>query len=244
VVFFLVLLTYIHSLMKTLGLIGGTTWPSTVDYYKYLNQLTAERTGGEMYSRLILYSVNFVEFKALADASDWDGLASRLSEIARTLEKAGAEGLVLCANTTHIVAEKVQQNVNIPLLNIVDAVAREIESSRIGKVALLGTRFTMENDFYQNKLLTYGIETIVPGLHERNFIHDSIFEELVHEIYKDETKRRYLELMDGLNKRGADGIILGCTEIPLLIKQADSEIPLFDSTRIHAKYAVDFALSD
>lgn len=230
--------------MKTLGLIGGTTWPSTVDYYKYLNQLTAERTGGEMYSRLILYSVNFVEFKALADASDWEGIAARLSDLARKLENAGADGLVLCANTTHIVAEKVQQSVSIPLLNIVDAVAAEIKSRGIEKVALLGTRFTMENNFYQNKLLTYDIETIVPAHEERNFIHDSIFEELVHEIFKDETKRRYLELMDDLSERGANGIILGCTEIPLLIKQADSKIPLFDSTLIHAKYAVDFALSE
>jgi aspartate racemase len=230
--------------MKTLGLIGGTTWPSTVDYYKYLNRLTGARTGGAMYSRLILYSVNFVEFKALADASDWDGLAVRLSDIALTLEKAGAEALVLCANTTHIVADKVQQSVNIPLLNIVDAVAKVIESRGIKKVALLGTRFTMESDFYQNKLLTYGIETIVPGPEERNFIHDSIFEELVHEKFLDETRRKYVELMDGLGKQGAGGIILGCTEIPLLIKQADHELPLLDSTLIHAKYAVDFALSD
>jgi aspartate racemase len=230
--------------MKTLGLIGGTTWPSTVDYYRYLNRLTGERTGGEMYPRLILYSVNFVEYKALADAYDWKGIAERLSAIAVKLETAGAEALVLCANTTHIVADIISESVNIPLLNIVDAVGWEIKGRGIRRVALLGTRYTMENEFYQNKLLGYGIETIVPKTDERNFVHDSIFEELVHEVFRDETKQRYLELMEELRGRGAEAIILGCTEIPLLIKQADTDIPLFDSTLIHAKYAVDFALAD
>jgi aspartate racemase len=230
--------------MKILGLIGGTTWPSTVDYYRYLNRLTVERTGGDGYPRLILYSVNFVEFKALADAGDWKGIAARLSSIAVKLEAAGAEALVLCANTTHIVADLVSESVNIPLLNIVDAVGIEIKARGIKRVALLGTRFTMENEFYQNKLMGYGIETIVPRPEERNFVHDSIFEELVHEVVRDETKMGYLKLIDDLRGRGAEGIILGCTEIPMLIKQADTDIPLFDSTQIHAKYAVDFALSD
>jgi aspartate racemase len=230
--------------MKTLGLIGGTTWPSTVDYYRYLNRLTGERTGGQMYPRLILYSVNFVEYKTLADAYDWKEIADRLSAIAVKLETAGAEALVLCANTTHIVADIISESVTIPLLNIVDAVGREIKGRSIRRVALLGTRYTMENEFYQNKLLGYGIETIVPKEDERNFIHDSIFGELVHEVLLDETKQRYLKLMEDLRGRGAEGIILGCTEIPLLIKQADTDIPLFDSTQIHANYAVDFALAE
>lgn len=230
--------------MKTLGLIGGTTWPSTVDYYRYLNRLTGERTGGAMYPRLILYSVNFVEYKALADAYDWKEIADRLSAIAVKLEAAGAEAVVLCANTTHIVADIVSEGVNIPLLNIVDAVGKEIQGRGIKRVALLGTRYTMENEFYQNKLGGYGIETIVPKTDERDFVHNSIFDELVHEIMSDVTKQRYLKLMDDLRGRGAEGIILGCTEIPLLIKQADTDIPLFDSTLIHAKYAIDFALSD
>jgi len=230
--------------MKTLGLIGGTTWPSTVDYYRYLNRLTGERTGGAMYPRLILYSVNFAEYKALADAYDWKGIADRLSAIAVKLETAGAEALVLCANTIHIVADIVSESVNIPLLNIVDAVGLAIKGRGVRRVALLGTRYTMENEFYQNKLLGYGIETIVPKTDERNFVHDSIFDELVHEVLRDETKQRYLELMDDLRGRGAEAIILGCTEIPLLIKQTDTDIPLFDSTLIHATYAVDFALAD
>lgn len=230
--------------MKTLGLIGGTTWPSTVDYYRYLNRLTGERTGGSAYPRLILYSVNFVEYKALADAGDWKGVADRLSAIAAKLEAAGAEALVLCANTTHMVADIISESVNIPLLNIVDAVGWEIKGRGIRRVALLGTRFTMENEFYQNKLMAYGVETIVPKTDERNFVHDSIFDELVNEVFRDETKQRYLKLMEDLRARGAEGIILGCTEIPLLVKQADTDIPLFDSTLIHAKYAVDFALAD
>jgi aspartate racemase len=230
--------------MKTLGLIGGTTWPSTVDYYRHLNRLTGERTGGNVYPRLILYSVNFVEYKALADAYDWKGIAERLSAIAVKLETAGAEALVLCANTTHIVADIVSESINIPLLNIVDAVGREIKGRGIRRVALMGTRFTMENEFYQNKLMGYGIETIVPKEDERNFVHDSIFDELVYEVFRDETKQRYLKLMDVLRERGAEAIILGCTEIPLLIKLADTDIPLFDSTRIHVNYALDFALSD
>jgi aspartate racemase len=230
--------------MKTLGLIGGTTWPSTVEYYRYLNRLTGERTGGKIYPRLILYSVNFVEYKALADAYDWKEIAERLSAVAVKLETAGAEALVLCANTTHMVADIISESVNIPLLSIVDAVGWEIKGRGIRRVALLGTRYTMENEFYQNKLLGYGVETIVPKTDERNFVHNSIFGELVHEVLLDETKQRYLKLMDDLRGRGAEAIILGCTEIPLLIKQADTNIPLFDSTLIHATYAIDFALAD
>jgi len=229
--------------MKTLGLIGGTTWLSTVDYYRYINQLTGERSGGSTSARLILYSVNFAEFKAWADAGDWETIGERLSEIAVKLETAGAEAIVLCSNTTHIVAGAVQQSVSIPVLHIVDAVAKEIEKQNAKKVALLGTRFTMEQDFFKNKLLEYNIETIIPGGEERAFIHNSIFDELGKEIFLDVTKQRYLEIIRGLNEKGAEGIILGCTEIPLLIKQDDCSVPVFDTTLIHAKYAVDFALS-
>ena len=229
--------------MKTLGLIGGTTWLSTVDYYRYLNQLTEERSGGSASARLLLYSVNFAEFKALADAGDWKEIGVRLSDIAVKLEAAGAEAIVLCSNTTHIVADEVGQSINIPVLHMVDAVAREIERKHAKKVALLGTRFTMEQGFYKDGLARYDIETMIPETEDRNFIHNSIFDELGKEIFRDETKQRYLEIIDTLNKNGAEGVILGCTEIPLLIKQDDCNIPAFDTTLIHAKYAVDFALS-
>jgi aspartate racemase len=229
--------------MKTLGLIGGTTWVSTVDYYSYINKMAAGRLGGSASAQLILYSVNFAEIKAWADQGDWGAIAGRLCELASKLESIGAEGIVLCANTMHIVADQVQQSVGIPLLHIVDAVAKEIEKQNAKKVALLGTGFTMDNDFYQTRLLKFGIETIVPGVDDRNFIHNSIFDELGKEIFLDKTKQRYLEIIDSLHKKGAEGIILGCTEIPLLIKQDDCSVPVFDTTLIHAKYAVDFALS-
>jgi aspartate racemase len=230
--------------MRTLGLIGGTTWVSTVDYYSYINQMAAERLGGSASAELILYSVNFAEIKAWADESNWKAIGERLSDLAARLESIGAEAIVLCANTMHIVAETVQQRVGIPVLHIVDAVAKEIEKQQAKKVALLGTGFTMDNDFYQNRLLTFGIDTIVPEKQDRDFIHNSIFDELGKEIFRDETKQRYLEIIDKLNKNGgAEGIILGCTELPLLIKQEDCSVPVFDTTMIHAKYAVDFALA-
>jgi aspartate racemase len=229
--------------MKTLGLIGGTTWVSTVDYYSYINKMAAERLGGSASAQLILYSVNFAEIKAWADAGDWDAIGGRLSEISQKLEIAGAEAIVLCANTMHIVSDTVQQSVNIPLLHIVDAVAKEIQNKHAKKVALLGTGFTMDHVFYPNRLLDFGIETIVPEKEDRDFIHNSIFEELGKEIFRDETKQRYLGIIEKLNKEGAEGVILGCTEIPLLIKQEDCGIPVFDTTMIHAKYAVDLALS-
>ncbi|HEV7642699.1 MAG TPA: aspartate/glutamate racemase family protein [Pyrinomonadaceae bacterium] len=229
--------------MKTLGLIGGTTWVSTVDYYSYINKMAAERLGGSASAELILYSVNFAEIKAWADESNWKAIGERLSDLAARLESVGAEAIVLCANTMHIVAETVQESIGIPVLHVVDAVAKEIEKQNGKKVALLGTGFTMDNDFYQNRLLTFGIETIVPEKQDRDFIHNSIFDELGKEIFRDETKQRYLEIIDRLSKEGAEGIILGCTEIPLLIKQDDCSVPVFDTTMIHAKYAVDFALA-
>jgi aspartate racemase len=229
--------------MKTLGLIGGTTWVSTVDYYKYINQLTREKLGGAECARLILYSVNFAEFMKFVNADDWGSAAAFLSEIAVKLEKAGAEGIILCANTTHLTADTVQESINIPVLHLVDAVAREIEKQSIKKVGLLGTKFTMERDFFKDRLLGFGIETLLPDAADREFIHNSIYDQLGKDIFLDETKRRYVEIIDDLIDVGANGIILGCTEIPMLIKQSDCNVPAFDTTFIHAKYAVDFALS-
>ena len=229
--------------MKTLGLIGGTTWLSTVDYYKYINQLTKERLGGLESARLILYSVNFAVLMKFVNADDWDGAAAFLSEIAVNLENEGAEAIILCANTTHLTADVVQQNINIPVLHIVDAVAKEIAAQNISKVGLLGTRFTMERPFFKERLAANNIETLVPNATGRNFVHDSIYNEFDKNIFREETRQKYRELIDNLRDTGAEGVILGCTEIPLLIKQADCSIPAFDTAFIHAKYAVDFALS-
>lgn len=229
--------------MKTLGLIGGTTWVSTVDYYKYINQLTVEKLGGLNSAKILLYSVRFSEVKNLADAGDWESLGKLMSGIAQNLEKGGAEAIVLCANTMHIVADTVQKQTKIPLIHITDATAKEILRQNLKKVALLGTKFTMDNDFYKERLASHGIETIIPTDEERDFIHSSIFDELGKEIFTEKTKQKYLEIIDNLQARGAEGVIFGCTEIPMLLKPEDCRIPSFDTTFLHCQAAVEFALS-
>jgi aspartate racemase len=229
--------------MKTLGLIGGTTWVSTADYYVQINQLTNRRLGGENSAQILLYSVNFDEFKRAADAGDWQLFGEMFSSIAQNLEKAGADAIVLCANTAHIVAADVASRLSIPLIDITDATAGEISKQNLKRVALLGTKFTMENDFYKKKLWQYGIETMIPGDEERDFIHESIFAEFGKTIYAPETKRKYLEIIENLHDQGAEGVIFGCTEIPLILKPEDCNIPSFDTTGIHARAAVDFALA-
>ncbi len=230
--------------MRTLGLIGGMSWVSTMDYYKYINELANKKRGGLNFAQILLYSVSFNDVKALADASDWQSLGEMFSRIAQNLENAGAEAIVLCANTAHIVADKVAASIKIPLINIVDSTAKEILKQTLKKVILLGTKFTMENDFYREGLARYEIETIIPKTEERDFIHWSIFEELGKNIFTDETKQKYLEIIENLHTRGAEGVIFGCTEIPMLLKPEDCHIPSFDTTLIHARAAVDFALAD
>lgn len=230
--------------MKTLGLIGGTSWVSTIDYYRYINQLTNDVRGGLTYAQILLYSVSFNDVKTLADAGDWENLGLLLSGIAQNLENAGAQAIVLCANTTHIVAEKIEEKIRIPLIHIVDATAREILRRDLKKVALLGTRFTMDSDFYHERLARFGIEAIIPEQEERTFIHRSIFEELGKDIFFDKTKRKYLEIIENLSARGAQGVIFGCTEIPMLLTPEDCPIPSFNTTFLHARAAVEYALAD
>lgn len=229
--------------MKTLGLIGGTTWLSTVDYYRYINEGVNKKTGGKEFAKCILYSFNFTEIKRLADADDWDRILKLVTNECLNLERSGAEAIVLCANTMHHIADRLQSNINIPIINITEAAACEINKKKMRKAALLGTRFTMEYSFYKTTLAKHNIETIIPDEDERRFVHSSIFDELALNILKPETKQRYLKIIDNLVKRGAEGIILGCTEIPLLIKQEDLNVPAFDTTKIHAEAAVDFALN-
>jgi aspartate racemase len=230
--------------MKTLGLIGGTTWVSTVDYYKYINQFVAENLGGLNSAKILLYSLNFDELKTLFEAGDWSRVARDLSEIAKNLETAGANAIVLCSNTIHIAAEEVESRIDIPLISVTDATAREIQKLKLKKVALLGTRFTMDSDFYEKKLRSFEIETIIPTEAERGFINSSIFNELGKNIFSEETKQKYLEIIQNLKTRGAEGVIFGCTEIPMLIKPEDCPIQSFDTTLIHARAAVEFALAD
>lgn len=228
--------------MKTIGLIGGTSWVSTADYYKFINQFTNERLGGVNAATIILYSVNFQEFKALADANNWDQVGEWFSDIAKRLEQAGADCILLCSNTSHIVADTVQKIIRIPLIHIADETAKEIAAQKFKTVSLLGTKFTMEHSFFKERLSKHGIQAIIPDTDERDFIHASIFAELGKGIFKDETKKRYLETIENLQRKGAEGTIFGCTEIPLLIKQSECSTPVFDTTMIHAKAAVEFAL--
>jgi len=195
-------------------------------------------------AKILLYSLNFEELKTLFEANDWERVAEVLTEIANNLEAAGAQAIVLCSNTTHIPADEIRRRINIPLIHIADATAREINKLNLKKVALLGTRFTMDSDYYSEKLGQYGIETIVPNAEEREFINSSIFNELGKNIFTDETRRKYLEIIRNLNERGAEGVIFGCTEIPMLIKLENCPIPSFDTTLIHARAAVEYALAD
>ena len=228
--------------MKTIGLIGGTGWVSTVEYYRLINQGVNDLVGGLDYARLILYSLNYAEFKKNSDQGDWEILGHQLSIIARDLERSGAECLLLCANTMHMVADIVQKSIHIPVIHIAEETAKEISSHHIKKVGLLGTKFTMEQPFFRNKLQQRGIEPILPPHAERDFVHDTIYNELGKGIFNAGTRERYLEMIDGLKQQGAEGVIYGCTELPLLLPEGSSPVRVFDTLGIHAKAAVDFAV--
>lgn len=229
--------------MKILGLIGGISWVSTMDYYKAINEGINEKLGGLNFSTCIIYSFNYAEIKKNNDANDWDSTFKMISEACENLKLSGAEAIVLCANTMHLIADKVEEKVGLPLIHIATATAAEIKKKNLKKVGLLGTKFTMERDFFTNKLKDQNIEAIIPDADDREFIHYTIFEELGRGVIKEESKQRYISIINKLKDKGAEGIILGCTEIPLLINQKDVTIPVFDTTLIHSKAAVEFSLS-
>jgi aspartate racemase len=230
--------------MKTLGLIGGTTWLSTIDYYRLINQKTSELLGGLNSARILLYSVNFEEFRPPVDPAEWGSLTGRFTAIAKNLENAGADCIVFCANTPHLIADDVRKNINIPLVHIAEATANEIAGQQIKKVALLGTRITMEQNFFKDKLSEKQIETIIPGADDRQFMHNAIFNEFGKGIFPAETKDRFISIINSLVEQGVEGVVLGCTEFPLFIKQEDCSVPIFDTTEIHAHAAVKFALEE
>ncbi len=229
--------------MKTLGLIGGLSWYSTSVYYRTINQLTNERLGSSHSAKLILFSVDFEEFRLLQNKGDWDAVEKMLSDIAIKLENIGADCIVMCTNTPHLIADTIRQKIKIPLLHIAEETAKEIVNQKINKVALLGTKFTMENSFFKDRLSQFGIESIVPDDADKDYIHASIFNELTRGFFKDETKNKYLDIIDKLKKDGAKGVVFACTEFSILINPADCSIPIFDTTAIHSKAAADFALS-
>jgi aspartate racemase len=228
--------------LKTIGLIGGLSWFSTVIYYQQINQLINERLGGAHYGNIILHSVNFHEFNELQKQGKWGEIERWLSDIAHRLEQAGADCILICSNTPHVVADAISEKIKIPFIHIAQVTGEAIAKQNISRVGLLGTRFTMEEGFFSKRLSALGIQTIVPEENERRFIHNSIFEELSRGIYSDTTRQRYFQAIDNLKQKGAGGIIFGCSEISLLIKPEECPLPVFDTTTIHARAAVDFAL--
>ncbi|TDB02972.1 aspartate/glutamate racemase family protein [Halomonas marinisediminis] len=230
--------------MRTIGLIGGMSWESTQTYYRLINQRVREQLGGLHSARLVLYSVDFAEIEALQRRGDWADTAQILGAAARSLEAAGADFLVLCTNTMHIVASQIEQAVTIPLLRIADATARELHRQGVSRVGLLGTRFTMEQTFYRERLETQGIQVLISDAAQRERIHAIIFEELCRGEIRADSKADYLAIVASLAGQGAQGVILGCTEIGLLIQADDTDVPLFDTTEIHAEQAVARLLAD
>ena len=229
--------------MKTLGLIGGTTWLSTIDYYRLINEGVAARVSGHT-ARLILHSFDFGDILEINRTQNWDALLDIVAEASLNLKKSGAQGIVLCANTLHVIADRLEPRVGLPVIHIVDAVAAAIRAAGVERVSLLGTRYTMELPFFRDRLSWHGIGAVIPEPGDRTFVHETIFSELGKNIFRPETRARYLSIIDSLASHGARGSILGCTEIPLLIKQTDTSVPVFDTTALHARAAVDFALSD
>ena len=230
--------------MNTIGLIGGMSWESTIPYYRIINETVKEKLGGLHSARCILYSVEFGEIEALQALGDWEKSGEILGDAARRLQEAGADFIVICTNTMHKVAPQVQSMISIPLLHIAEVTAAALKEKNMSTAALLGTKYTMLQDFYKAKLEEEGIDVLIPGQEDIEFINDVIFKELCIGYISAGSKKEFLRIISELSQRGAQGVILGCTEIGLLVKQEDTEIPLFDTTYIHAKAAALAALSE
>ncbi|MBN2614050.1 MAG: aspartate/glutamate racemase family protein [Bacteroidales bacterium] len=229
--------------MKTIGIIGGMSWESSKVYYDIINQKTKELLGGGHSCPSILYSVDFAEIEKLQHENNWKELDHRMAQAAVNLEKAGADLIVLATNTMHLCSEAICSSISIPFLHIAEATGKEMIKQDIRKAALLGTKFTMERDFYKRVLMDqFGIEVVVPDEKDRQSVHDIIYGELVQGVVRDASREKYTAIISKLEHAGAEGVILGCTEIPLLISDSDVEIPVFDTTRIHAEQAVEMAL--
>ena len=231
--------------MKTIGLIGGMSWESSIAYYRIINEVTKEKLGGLHSAKSVMVSVDFAEIEAMQMRGDWQSAGKAMADAAKSLEDAGADCVVLCTNTMHLVADTMQAAVDIPMLHIADGTAERIRKAGIQKIALLGTRFTMEKDFYKQRLMDqFGLDVLIPDEEDRGIVHNVIYEELVKGVILKESKAKYLNIIQKLQKAGAEGVILGCTEIGLLVQDGDCEIPFFDTTRIHAESAVEWALQN
>jgi aspartate racemase len=229
--------------MKTIGLIGGMSWESSIEYYRIINETIKAKLGGHHSAKSVMVSVDFAEIEELQHRGEWDEAAKLLISAAQDAENGGADFVIICTNTMHKLADEVQKQIQIPLLHIADATAQRIKSLGLHQIGLLGTKFTMEEGFYKDRLTEkYGLEVLIPTENEREIIHRVIYDELCLGEINPASKEQYLRIMDHLVENGAEGIILGCTEISLLVGPEDSSVPLFDTTQIHAEAAVDYAL--
>ena len=230
--------------MKTIGLIGGMSWESTVTYYQMINEGIKDSLGGLHSAKVLLYSVDFFEIEALMSRGAWDDAAELLGDVAQRLEAAGADMILICTNTLHKVAPQVQSRIRVPLVHIAEAAAEELLSKGITRVGLLGTKYTMMQEFYREKLTERGIDVLIPEGEEIDLVNRVIFDELCLGVVKEDSKSAYLKVIANLQARGAQGILLGCTELGLIVSQEDVSLPLFDTTVIHAKKAIELALRD
>lgn len=230
--------------MKTIGLIGGMSWESSAEYYRLINEEVRNRLGSTHSAKSLMWSMDFAEIETLQHEGNWQALSEKMCQAAVSLERGGADFIVICTNTMHKLAEQVQACLNIPLLHIADATAKEITSKKIKKVGLLGTEFTMKQDFYKGRLADkFGLEVFIPNDEDCQIVHRIIYQELVAGIIRDESRQQYRQIIQKLVDAGAEAIILGCTEIMLLVSPADSAVPVFDTTEIHAQAAVNMALA-
>jgi len=231
--------------VKTIGLLGGLSWHSSLEYYRIINQAVQDRLGGAHSARCLLYSLDYAEVDALERQNRWDDTAAIVLAAAQSLERGGADFLVICTNTTHKLADRVQAKIGIPILHIADATARAVRERGMQRVGLLGTRFTMEEDFVRGRLArSTGLDVLVPPASERELVNRVIYDELCAGVFRDEARRQFLDIMRGLVEAGAEGIILGCTEIGLLVPPDACPAPAVDTARVHALAAVDFALAE
>lgn len=231
--------------MKRAGIIGGMSWESTVEYYRIMNETVKEKLGGLHSADILIYSYDFHDIEVLQHQGKWEEMAQSMINVAKQLQAAGAEFIVIATNTMHKLVPAMEQVLNLPILHIADATGEAIKARGLSKVGLLGTRFTMEGDFYRGRLVDkYGIEVVIPNEQERQAVHDIIYHELCLGVIKNDSRSVFQGIIENLKEQGAEGVILGCTEIPLLIKQQDSPIAIFDTTTIHAKAAVSLALQD
>lgn len=230
--------------MKTIGVLGGMSWESSLEWYRLANERVAARLGGYHSARILLDSLDFAEIEALQAQDDWDSAGTLLADRARALESAGADILVLATNTMHLVADRITDAVGIPFLHIADAAGDAVSGAGLTTVGLLGTAFTMEKPFYAERLAAHGIRTIVPDADDRRTVHTVIYDELVHGVVRDESRQAYVDVVDRLIARGAEGVVLGCTEIELLLSDDDVPVPVFPTTSLHVDAAIAAALAE